>query len=180
MKFTIHAGTLNKTDQKRQEVLDRLAAFILKEGLSASSLRPLAKAAKTSDRMLLYYFEDKADVISASLEHILSGLVVMLEEHTALEPLPTKKLQSRLEALLLEDKMWPYMSLWLEIASLSAKGDKFYADVGEQIGRGLLDWVKQQLKSKNAKARDAEAADLLVTIEGKVLLKCIGMQDVYG
>lgn len=170
---------MNKTDEKRQEILDRLAAYILKEGLVASSLRPLAKAAQTSDRMLLYYFKDKAEVISASLEHILTQLVVLLEEHTAKKPVPVNKLQEKLSTLLLEDKMFPYMSLWLEIASLSAKGDPFYAQVGEQIGRGLLDWAKSQLKSKNEKARDAEAAQLLITIEGMVLLKCIGMQDIY-
>ena len=45
---------MTRTDKDRTRLLDRLAAHVIAHGLSAASLRPLAKAAGTSDRMLMY------------------------------------------------------------------------------------------------------------------------------
>ncbi len=79
---------VTKSDDRRSVILNKLANYVLAEGLSAASLRPMAKAAGISDRMLLYYFKDKADVISATLEQVSSRLVTMLGEQTAAAPLP--------------------------------------------------------------------------------------------
>ena len=79
-----------KPDTKRADIIERLTAYVLAQGLSASSLRPLAKAAGTSDRMLLYYFKDKAEIITAVLEQISAQLVEMVSAHTAAEPLPAE------------------------------------------------------------------------------------------
>ena len=49
---------------------DALAGFILAHGLAAASLRPMAKAAGTSDRMIVYHFGDKAGAIEAGLARI--------------------------------------------------------------------------------------------------------------
>jgi AcrR family transcriptional regulator len=52
------------SDDRLSLLLDRLADYVLAHGLTASSLRPLARAAGTSDRMLLYYFADKDAVMA--------------------------------------------------------------------------------------------------------------------
>ena len=79
---------------------------------------------------------------------------------------------------MLADAMWPYMRLWLEIASLAARGDAFYRSVGEQIARGFLAWGASQLDSANETERAADAATLLIMTEGMVLLKSVGLDDV--
>jgi len=169
---------VRKSDVRRSAILDRLADYMLAEGLVASSLRPLARAAQTSDRMLLYYFKDKAEIIAATLERISERLVQLLNAKTTSQPLPLDDLVAELAEILLGDDLWPYMRLWLEIASLSARNDPFYRQVGERIGRGFLAWGAAQLDSATPEAREAEAASLLVRIEGLVLLKSIGMEDV--
>ena len=161
-------------DTRRDAILDRLADYVLAQGLSASSLRPLAKAAQTSDRMLLYYFSDKAEIIAATLDRISLRLVGVMNEQTAQTPLPLDQLRPKLLAIVLADAMWPYMRLWLEIASLAARGDVFYRSVGEQIARGFLAWGAAQLDS----ASETDAANLLIMIEGTVLLKSVGLDDV--
>ena len=52
-------------DARREVVIERLAAHLLEHGLSRTSLRQLASAAGESDRMLLYYFADKAELLGA-------------------------------------------------------------------------------------------------------------------
>ena len=47
----------------RETLLPLLAAYVLENGLADVSLRPLAKAAGTSDRMLLYHFGSKEELV---------------------------------------------------------------------------------------------------------------------
>jgi AcrR family transcriptional regulator len=167
-----------RAEDRRAVLLDRLADHILAHGLSASSLRPLAKAAGTSDRMLLYYFPDKDALVAATIGVVAARLTAILEARTAAGPLPYAALKPVLLDLILADDLWPYMRLWLEIASRAAHGDKLCRTVGEQIGRGFLAWGAVQLDSTDAATREVEAAQLMVALEGALFLKSVGMEDV--
>jgi AcrR family transcriptional regulator len=169
---------VSKLETRRQEIIQRLTEHVLAEGLNAASLRPLAKAAGTSDRMLLYYFADKAEIITAILEEISARLVTKLGDRVAAEPLPYEELRAKFAELLFVDDLWPYLRIWLEVAARAAMGDPFYRATGEQIGRGFLEWGKAQLKSETDAQREIEAARLLVTTEGMLFLKSIGLDDV--
>jgi AcrR family transcriptional regulator len=168
---------VSKSDSRRAAILDALADHVLAHGLAASSLRPLAKAAGLSDRMLLYYFKDKAEVIAATLETIAARQMAVMGA-AAGPPLPLAQLRARLAALLLAEDAWPYMRLWLEAAALAAQGDGLFAAIGERIGRAFLDWGAAQLAAETPEQRADDAAQLLTMIEGLVLLKAIGMEDV--
>lgn len=170
--------TVTKPGDRRAAILDLLADHVLVEGLSASSLRPLAKAAGISDRMLLYYFRDKAEVIGAVLDIVAMRLVTVLNAQGASAPLPLDAAIQKIGMLVLADELWPFMRLWLELASLSARGDPLYRTVGERIARGFLAWGASHLDSPTPHARDADAAKLLATVEGMVLLKSVGLDDV--
>lgn len=56
--------------RRRAELLDRVAEYILNNGLAELSLRPLAAATDTSPRMLLYFFGSKERLITEALAHI--------------------------------------------------------------------------------------------------------------
>jgi AcrR family transcriptional regulator len=174
----VYADAVTKPDTRRADIIERLTDHVLAEGLSAASLRPLAKAVGTSDRMLLYYFKDKSEIITAVLQLVSARLILMLGERAAPEPLPIDDLRRQFAGILLVDELWPYMRIWLEVGSRSAMGDPFYRAVGEQIGRGFFEWGKAQLKSDNEEQRDIDAAKLLVSIEGMLFLKSIGLDDV--
>jgi AcrR family transcriptional regulator len=150
-----------KSDDKRDALLDSMADFVLTHGLSAASLRPLAKAAGLSDRMLLYYFKDKDDLIAA----ILARIVARLTDHLNAQLLP----------ILLAPAMWPYMCVWLEIAALAGREDGFYRQIGGQIGAGFLAWGSAHLDSATPAQKEADARHLLVLIEGQIVLNSLGM-----
>lgn len=176
----LYNATVTKPDTRRAEIVERLTEYVLAEGLSASSLRPLAKAAGTSDRMLLYYFKDKSEIITAVLQQISARLTVLLGERAAPEPLPIDELRRQFAEILLVDELWPYMRIWLEVGSRSAMGDPFYRAVGEQIGRSFFEWGKMQITYSSEEQRDIDAAKLLVSIEGMLFLKSIGLDDVIA
>ncbi len=166
---------MNKADDRREKILDRLADHILLHGLIASSLRPLAKAAGTSDRMLMYYFADKAALIGAALERITVRTVSLLATRTSPVPLPYAALLEKLALILDDEELWPYFRVFLEVASRAANGDPLYRDIGERIGRGFHSWGMAQLDSDQP---EIDAARLLVTTEGTIFLKSIGLQEI--
>lgn len=163
---------------KRSQLIDQLADHVLAEGLLHASLRPLAKAVGTSDRMLLYYFKDKNELIEAVLDRITLRITLILEQSSAPEPLPLAQLAPMLVQSMKSDLFWPYLRLWLEVAALSAGGDPLYQACGERIGRGFVDWGASQLKVENETDRARDAAKLLVQVEGSVLLRSLGLEDV--
>ncbi|MFJ6509322.1 TetR/AcrR family transcriptional regulator [Streptomyces sp. NPDC091879] len=52
---------------KRKELLHGVRAYVLEHGLTGLSLRPLARALGTSDRMLLHYFGTKERLVAEAL-----------------------------------------------------------------------------------------------------------------
>ncbi|MET7562608.1 TetR/AcrR family transcriptional regulator [Streptomyces sp. NPDC005479] len=52
---------------KRADLLHRIRAYVLRNGLTGLSLRPLARELGTSDRMLLYYFGTKERMVAEAL-----------------------------------------------------------------------------------------------------------------
>ncbi len=166
---------MNKTDDRRAAILDRLADHIVTHGLIAASLRPLAKAAGTSDRMLLYYFADKAQLISAALETIASRTVELLAVRTAPEPMPYPVLMAQLSLIIDDEELWPYLRVFLEVASRAANGDPLYRDIGGRIGQGFYAWGMNQLDSAQP---EIDAARLLVMTEGMIYLKGVGLSEI--
>jgi AcrR family transcriptional regulator len=98
-----------KSDDKRNALLNSMADFVLTYGLGAASLRPLAKAAGLSDRMLLYYFKDKDELIAAILARIVARLTDHLNAQELGAPMLVDALADRLLPILLAPAMWPYM-----------------------------------------------------------------------
>lgn len=128
--------------------------------------------------MLLYYFSDKAEIIASVLERVAARLATMLGDRAAKTQLPIDELRRELVAVLFVDELWPYMRIWIDVAARAAMGDLFYRAVGEQIGRGFLEWGKMQLQCDSEDQREVDAARLLVSIEGMLYLKSIGLNDV--
>jgi AcrR family transcriptional regulator len=157
-------------------LIDRLADHVLAEGLAASSLRPLARAAGTSDRMLLYYFADKEAVIAAALERVAARMIGLLAMAAPPQPLVPEALRNHLAPLLADPGVWPFMRVWLDIAARAAQGDDAIRMVGAGIGRGFLDWLGQHL-AVPPEQRVGAAARLLIEIEGTVLLASLGLDD---
>lgn len=169
---------MTRSDARKDAMLEKLADFVLEHGLDAASLRPLARAVGTSDRMLIYHFSDKDTLIAATLDRIAARLVAQLTKQTAPQPVPATVLQPALLDMALDDAVWPFLRLWLQIAARAAQGDVFFENVGGQIGRGFIDWIAAQLDASDDATRQREAARMLVTIEGLVLVKSLGLDDI--
>jgi AcrR family transcriptional regulator len=165
-------------DGRKAALLDDLADFVLDRGLDAASLRPLARAAGTSDRMLIYHFGDKDSLIAAVIAHVAARLTDVLQANAAPAPLPADRLQPLLLDMTLRDDIWPFLRLWLQIAARAGQGDPFFRAVGGQIGRGFIDWIAAQIDADSDAARQSQAARLFVLVEGLILVRSLGLDGI--
>ncbi len=161
---------------KRDAILDRLATFILDQGLEAATLRAMGRAADQSDRMLLYYFKDKEDIISQTLDLLAGQLTDLLEAHKSPNRLRKDALHALLDGVVLSDALWPYLRLWLDLASRAARHDPFFAPLGHAIGQDFHGWIEAQLLTPDPTQRRAEATEIMIGLKGIIVLKSIGMQ----
>lgn len=161
----------------RQALLDRLADHVLAHGLSQATLRPLARAAGTSDRMLLYYFRDKSEILSATLDHLSARLMALLSERAG-PPRRAEALWDDLAPVVLSPELWPYMRLWLDIATRAAQGDAFWRDRGRAVGLGFLDWIAAQIDAPTPEDRATEAARLMTRLDGLMIFRAVGLDEV--
>ncbi|HET7067398.1 MAG TPA: TetR/AcrR family transcriptional regulator [Nocardioides sp.] len=65
---------------RREELAEAATDYALEHGLIGLSLRPLAEALGTSDRMLLYHFADKDDLVATILRTTSARSVGTLRE----------------------------------------------------------------------------------------------------
>src|ERR1700685_2497361 len=114
---------MNVRSDRRQAAIDLMADHILLEGLGAATLRRLAAAAGTSDRMLLYYFADKDELLTATLARIAARMIAQLDGAIPGGPRrPFAVLLEQVWAAMASESLQPFMPLWLAPGSGAARG----------------------------------------------------------
>jgi len=165
---------------RREAVIDRLADHILQAGLSGSSLKALAAAAGASDRMLLYYFRNKDDLLTEALGRIVERLTRLLDAAAPPAPVPFGALLGVLAAAMGDPVLKPYMEVWLELVAASARGVEPHRTLAGAIADGFTGWAAEHLVGEDADARHAEAALFVATLDGLMLLDAAGRSDLAG
>lgn len=163
------------SENRRAELIERIADHLLDHGLAGASLRPMAAAAGTSDRMLLYYFPDREAVLTAVLEKIAADMAAGLDAAIRPGPLPFAPLLKELRAATQVPAFGRYMQLWLEVASRAARNEPPYRAVGEAIGRGFLAWATAHLQVNRGEDAQARATLLLAILDGLALMDSVGL-----
>lgn len=160
-------------DDRRHDLTDRMADFVLAHGLAAASLRPLAAAAGISDRMLIYYFTDKARALDAAFARVMTRLQTALATRRLPAAQPIGRLRGKLIAVLLDADLWPYLQLWLEVTALAARGDPVQRERGLAIRSLLEAWVQDQLLADDPNPR----ARLMAMIQSVAQQHALGLRD---
>jgi AcrR family transcriptional regulator len=162
-------------DDRREAAIERMADHVLAEGLGAATLRPLAAAVGTSDRMLLYYFTDKDELLTATLERIALRMTAELDGAIPVEPhRPFPALIEQVWAALGSESLQPFMHVWLDLASGAARGLQPHRDLAGKIADGFLVWAATRLEPESDGEVPSLAPLFLASIEGMYLLKAIG------
>ncbi|CAN1548926.1 AcrR Transcriptional regulator [Sphingomonadaceae bacterium] len=171
-----YKGEMSIRNAQREAAIEKLVEHLLEHGLAAISLRQLADAAGVSDRMLLYYFADKAEVLSVTLtriaEMMADALVEALPEGESFSP---ADLLQRAAALTTQDEMRRFMRFWVEVVAAAARGEPAFAGIAAQIMQEWQTWVESRLILPPDTDRRAVALAIIATIDGLALIDiCAG------
>ncbi len=158
-------------DAQREAVTERLAGHLLEHGLARTSLRQLASAAGVSDRMLLYYFADKAEVLSACMARVAGELSLRLAEAIPDgTPLRPAELVRRAAAFTTGAEMRRFMRLWVEVVAAAAREEAPFPAIVAQVMAGFRDWVDRRLDLPQGADREGTAAAVIAVIDGLALV----------
>jgi len=122
---------------RREDLTEAATDYVLAHGLIGLSLRPLAAALGTSDRMLLYHFEDKDDLVVAVLR---SAIERGLADLRAMPPSPdVRRCVHDLWDVSKRGRLERCQRLYVEASALGLFGQQPYADV---VRRANEQWVE--------------------------------------
>ena len=170
---------MSKRLKQRAAITQVLCGHLLENGLQQTSLRQLAKAAGVSDRMLLYYFEDKADVLAEVMQAIASRFTQHLDM-----ALPTGEVRSMAEVfeevtlLSAQPDVQPFMNIWIETIAAAARGTEPYKSAAIEIASGFLTWIEARL-APGPEAPE-KAAAVLTLIEGLAVMGACADEQVQA
>ena len=158
----------------KDSLLPLLAGHVLAHGLGQASLRPLAKAAGTSDRMLLYHFGTKEALIADLLAYLAQAYAAALDAALGGERARTRaEVITRILAQGDAPQMQPFMALWWEIVAGCARGVPGFAPAAQAMMDELLGWLEGQMPADDPDPAGG-ARYLLTLIEGTMMLGAIG------
>jgi AcrR family transcriptional regulator len=154
----------------KEEILGGALAVAFDDGLSQLTYGRVAKQLGISDRVVVYYFPSKEDLVG----EVLLGVGIQLQR--ALEP--AFRLPAR-DHLQLVKAAWPVMarteadavfSLFLEATGLAASGREPYCTLVPQLVEVWITWAADYLQGTPAQRR-AEAETAVALLDGLLLLR---------
>jgi AcrR family transcriptional regulator len=165
-------------DEQRERVVEALARHLLATGLSQTSLRQLAAAAGVSDRMLLYYFTDKTEVLAGVMQRLAGEMAAHLgqaiPDGAILSP---GQLIARAARMVIDDTFRPYMRLWIEVVAAAARDAAPFAEIAGQVTAGFLAWIEAHLDPATTPDIEGVAAMILALIDGLALVEVCAGRD---
>jgi AcrR family transcriptional regulator len=170
---------MNIRAKRREAAIDNMANYLLAHGLEAATLRQLAEAAGTSDRMLLYYFSDRDELLSATLERIAARLSARLDVIIPPgERRPFAALLLDVRTALQSEELAPYMDIWLNLSAGACGNRAPHSRIAGAIADRFLAWATDRIAGVDQKAREDEAALVVAVLNGLHVLQTIGRVDV--
>ena len=165
---------------KRLLLTGRIADAFLAHGVAQIPLRDLADALDTSDRMLLYYFDDKEDLVRSALAEISRRLGSLLSNSLADEQHSAAELLLRMARRLAAPAVAPYMRVWADLAARGGRGEQPFKDMARQSVEGWVVWCESRLAMPGVARRRAVASALLAVVEGVRLLESASPDSTRG
>ncbi len=145
---------------RREQLAQAATDYVLEHGLIGLSLRPLAAEIGTSDRMLLYHFVDKDDLVAAVLRRsndrsaaVIRGLPASADVRAAVRDLWSAMRATELERC---------QRVYVEAAALGLFGREPYATVVREANAVWVAAVAEHLVASATPADRAVRATALL------------------
>jgi len=166
---------------KRAALAAAVADILLDEGLADLPLRELAARLGTSDRMLLYYFPEKAALTLAAIAEVANRLNVLLGElERPAGQVDAATAFADTAALMAVPGMSAFRAVWADILARGGRGEAPFADLARGFIESSIASIEARLAIGDAVQRRQVAAGILAAIEGVWLLNMVAPESTDG
>jgi AcrR family transcriptional regulator len=142
---------------ERDRLCSLVADYCVEHGVADLTLRSVGAAVGTNNRMLLYYFGSKEELIIAALREAI-GRFAQLEGMFQAMSEPSQPLQPRLiaawKAISAESNI-PYLRLFFEVFGLAAQHPERFGQFLENVGREWTDRLAKILRDEGVPMAEA-------------------------
>jgi AcrR family transcriptional regulator len=160
----------------RDELLAGAVAVALEDGLSELTFGRLASRLGISDRVAVYYFPSKSDLVGDVLRALgsrLQGVLATAFDGPAADHLA---LARAAWPTLARADVDPLFKVFFEANGLAAAGRQPYRDVVSELVAAWADWLTSFLDGPLPRRR-AEAHATIALVDGLLLLRQVGGAD---
>lgn len=140
-------------------------------GLSGLTFAKVAERLGTSDRMVVYYFPTKADLITATIVRMGGDLQVMLAKAFGAEPRSVDELIATAWPVLASRHADRVFAVLFEAIGLASAGKEPYSVLAPALLDGWATWLEPRVIGSSAKVRRRRALGVMATIDGLLLLR---------
>jgi AcrR family transcriptional regulator len=157
----------------RDELLRQCLRYLLAHGVANLSLRPLAEAAGTSPRMLVYHFGSKEGLIAAVMDEVRAGLQASFARMAA-DPDGSHPMRAFWQSATGRRQL-PYLRLLFEVQVLAIQNPARYARYLADTSGSWLTAIQEALPPE---ARSAPLATLCAAVIDGLLLEYLATRDL--
>jgi AcrR family transcriptional regulator len=151
--------------------LDPAVDFVLERGLAGLTLRPLAVALGTSDRMVIYHFGSKERLVAQIVARASERLALTIGAQLSPVRATPSRVVHRFWSAMTAPATMPYIQLYVELWSAAAREPEAYAAAVQQISSGWLALVQQMFRATGKRIRPGAAIDTLAFLDGLILVR---------
>ena len=160
---------LEKTEKRRKEIIEAAAGHLIRHGFQSSGLRAIAQSVGLSDRMLMYYFETKEDLVAEALTLIGESLASGMDHAVPKGNATAAKILEALSQSMQSDEIQAIMRLWFEIVGLAMRGQQPYRETAAL----LLSRAEAQIRDKLRADQRHRAREVLSALEGRMMVRLL-------
>jgi len=160
----------------KDDILEGALLAVFDDGLSRLTFGRLAARLGISDRVIVYYFPSKDDLIGEVLANLGQRLQLALAPAVTTPVDDHRQLVAKVWPVVARAEVDPVFALFFEAAGLAAAGIEPYRDLASQLMQGWIDWAAGCIRATPARRR-AEAAAAIASLDGLLLLRQLAGAD---
>lgn len=154
----------------REEILDGALDAAVAEGLSRLTFGRLARRLGVSDRVIVYYFPSKTELIVAILSDVAAQLQAVLAGAFTGPAAGHRELAREAWPVLATAETDPVFGLYFEAIGQATAGIEPFTGLAGQLTEAWIGWLAGFF-SGDARTRRAEAAATLALLDGLLMVR---------
>ena len=145
--------------ERKSDVLNAMADYLLGSGVARASLRPVAAASGMSPRMMLYHYSSKEALLVAALREVRRRETAMLmrEIGGARGPRSPDDFMRRVWQWYASPRREPYLQVFFEAWGMSLRRPSLRSGFLDHVRKDFLAMAESVLEGRGYDARDASA-----------------------